>query len=694
MNSPIMKRATEVALLTWLILAISLFMFANRISYLQNFSWPSLSQLYPALERIQPAFFIYTTLKALFGILIFSFACLAIGFGVMTAMRIDVEQQMVMALTAFLTGEIVFSTIFLILTSTIELTPLKTAGVILTGSIFGAKPCWNFLKRLNSPRFDLDKREKIIIFIMFVITIFGLFNTASRLSYDSVSEYFSHAKIVAQIGRPIFLYPSDYFVVSSMHPGILFSAVIQLFGDQAARMLSWSNGLVVLLTCLSLARQMGFSVRSQLYLFVLLFTTTAFVDLLGDGKIELISTAPILIAIFWLQRNYPIPKRNQSLLIGLLLGFSIISRPYNIFLVPVFTILFFIYQVWKSAQASGFTHGIRINLTFLWVLPPLLSLGLLHLWQNQVWLGSPLAPLTYAQNLHTNDWQWQVNPSSLTNLRLLYPLVVSFFNTPQSLGNISPLFIGSLPFLLIKTLRNALELPTQLKRLLILAIITLFLWIALFFTVVEIRYVYFIWVVLFLFDARIIETTQTVLEKPMWMFYQITLIFLLGFICLRSFLIFITTYSPIDKNGQAHCYDIPFCTFLDAVNQDAPIGKRILVLNAYRYYLRPDLFSCSSQMPEYIPLKPLSTQNPLEFWTEVYRQGYTYLTYEKNFAEFHSRFGTIPDPASSPEWLIVSVVSATANETAYKLQAIDPPFKPEKVCIQKNGIWQVFGTQP
>lgn len=496
---------------------------------------------------------------------------------------------------------------------------------------------------------------------------------------------------MAVTGQAVFTYPGDAFVVSSFHPGILFTAIIQLFGDQAARMLSWLNGGVILLAGWEIGKAAGLSARARWFFLTLMLTSTAFVDLLGDGKVELISTAPLVVALWWMMDSLQNPARGRFLLIGALLGFGIIARPYNIFLVPVFTVWFYLFQVWPVLRREGFAAALRFARPVLWMFPTLLLMGIFHLWQNDRWLGSPLAPLTYARELDSGDWQWQFDPAMLNVLRLFYPFAITFMNTPQSLGTISPLFIGFLPFLLLLSVRAPLRLTQPFRSLLVSAVLTLVLWITLFFTVVEIRYVFFLWMLLFLFGAQVIEAVFEALPNGYQRLLRAALSILLAFIFIRTVVIALATYSPIDTNGQAHCYDIPFCAFLDPLNESAPQGARVFVLHAYRYYLRPDLFACSSRAEEYTPLQVFSREKSGQFWAELYRQGFQYVTYEKNFAHFHSRFGRIPPEDSAPEWLQVVILSHTGSEIVYRLKPINPPFAPLKTCVPtSNGSWQVI----
>lgn len=682
----------------WLALSMVLFMLASRVSYLHIFSFPDqLTALSEQSLSIDFPVFLRDMIRALAGISLFTFSAFLFG-----ALFFHWEEvSLAKLVTSFLVGEILFSLVFLSLITFSRLNSLISSTTILAGAVGGL--LWIGIKFHFRPFSDLAHRWKHLsgairnqpyALAAALVILAASTLTSSRLGYDSVAYYFSHAKIMAITGRFTLFYPHTAFTVSDLHSTALLTAIIQCFGDQTARMLSWINGLAILLLGMAIGKKCGHSPRIQVFFAVLMLTSTAFVDLLGDGKLELISTTPLVAALWWMLDSLKNPSRSRFLLIGTLLGFAMIARPYDLFLVPVFTILFYLLQVLLILKQDGLSTALRRSLPVLWTFPTLLALIAFHLLQNWLLLGSPLAPFTYGRSLNVADWHWQFDPAILQILRLLYPFTVTFMNSPQSLGSISPLFAGILPFLLIQNIRARLKISTALRDLLLPALMTLVLWLAMFFTIVEIRYVFFLWVVFFLFTAQVIDALFDGLEKIFQPILKTALAVLLTFICAQTLIISLLTYSPIDSNGQAHCADLTLCTFLDPVNQTAAPGERIFVLNAYRYYLRPDLFACSSQAAEYAPLQSLAQLASGGFWAEIYRQGYSYVTFEKNFAEFHSRFGTIPPPSIAPEWLKITIVSKTPNETAYKIQAVNPPFQPVKKCAQENGIWRVSAVQP
>lgn len=693
MRNPIKiaKLPWAMLILTWILASIFFYMAVNRISYLNLFTYTDYTVVFAKIWRVPISAYVVSLVWGMVGIFLFSLSCASAGAQILKWGNLTAH-HLITWLTGFVLGEILLSGLLITLAGFELLSPMAALSLLFIGLLIGGRITQNFLwpRASQADSSEPEKFSRSMVLLLVGIFGAGLLLTAARLSYDAVTEYFSNAKYIAVSRQASLLFPLRGFAISALHSSILFSALSQLFGDQSARMLSWVNGGVVLLAGWEIGKAAGLSARARWFFLTLMLTSTAFVDLLGDGKVELISTAPLVAALWWMMDSLRKPTRGRFLLIGALLGFSIIARPYNIFLVPVFTIWFYLFQVWPVLRREGFAAALRFARPVLWMFPTLLFMGIFHLWQNNLWLGSPLAPLIYARDLDTSDWQWQFDPAMLNVLRLLYPLVITFMNTPQSLGTISPLFIGFLPFLLLPPVRARLHLSTSFRPLLFSAFLTLLLWISLFFTVVEIRYVFFLWVLLFLFGAQVIEAAFETIETGYQVILRAASTLLLAFTLVRTLVISLATYSPVDSSGQAHCYDIPFCAFLDPLNESAPQGARVFVLHAYRYYLRPDLFACSSRAEEYAPLQVFSREKSGQFWAELYRQGFQYVTYEKNFANFHSRFGRIPAEESAPEWLRVVILSHTGSEIVYELQPVNPPFSPLKTCIHmSDGIWRV-----
>lgn len=684
---------------TWLFLIVILFIIANRVSYLHAFIFPDLNRFAIKFSQILLFDYFLDILTSFAGAALFSLACIGIGLITLRTLKLT-GTGLATGVTAFASGQIIFSLLFLSIISLTRLTASLTVAVFGLSVIVSIKPikdfCAEHIKISEIGR--LGDSQKRITFISFAFLFLSLFLTSARLGYDSVSDYFSQAKLMALSYEATSFFPENYMIVSSLHPGILFTVVMQLFGDQAARMLSWANGFAILITTYLIAKENNASFNARIYIMALLMSSTFFIDLLGDGKVELISTTPILIGIYWMQKSMSKPSKGVFLLIGLLAGFAIISRLYNIFLVSFYIFTFYliglvkVYLKEKQTDTSASWRSTwSTTKPVLWILPTLILIGMYHLWQNWLWLGSPFAPIEFAPKLRSTNWEWQFDPDLLNTYRILYPLTITIFNSPQSLGTISPLFLGFLPILIIKKIQTRISWSRDLVHSVATSLLTLLLWVLLFYTVVEIRYVLFIWVMLFIPTGILIDSLLSQETGVISAISRFTIVSVLAFIILRMIVIAVDTYSPVENNGQARCSDISFCTFFSPMNEIAKPGDRVFSLNAFRYYFRNDLFVCSSRSTEYEKLKHFAQENSPEFWTELYRQGYGFVAYENNFSVYHSRFGTIPSHSIAPAWLKVEVISSEHENLLYQLTAQNPPYEANYSC-QKNalGEWQLI----
>jgi len=688
-------------LLVWVILCVMVSMlFSDSISFIHQFSFNGPQDFPSKLARIEPLYYLGNLLGALIGVLLFSMACVALGAFFLIILKMpkadirNTTDRLITVGTAFLIGQGILSILSLTLIGIYELTQGAVITILVASYLIGAFSLKE-LFRINLGRFitfsrSMGKMYRFIIYLSAIILFFCLLYSSSRLSYDAVNSYFSNAKITALTNHILF-FPDEAYTASAFHIGINYIAIIEVFGDQAARMYSWINGIVILLFSFALGGKLGLSRQAKILTVVLIITSTAFLDLMGDGKIDLACTAPIVSAIYWMVTDSDTRSKNVLLLIGFLAGFGMISRPYNIFLETVFIGLFYLVQMYQQKINSRLDYVLFVR-TILWLSPGIVCLFAFDLATNWMIAGNPLAPLLAILNYKVSTWQWSYDPNLIWVIRLLYPFAVTFMNTPQSLGNISPLFIAFLPSLLSTKIRKNIQISRLLKELIIVTTVTLLLWIVLFFTVSEIRYVFFLWIIFFIVSAQIIEASLEHQEPVIRWSLALTSIVLLIFMALRTVYISLDTYSPLDYEGNPQCYDSPWCKFLEPVNKVAAKGDRVLTLNAYRYYLRTDLFACSSKGMEYSRLEGLSNQNDIAFWEEVYRQGYKFVTYEEEYTQRHLRLGLIPNPGNTPSWLHLEPIYGLPGdaEVAYEIQVKDPPFESQTDCRKTDArIWEV-----
>jgi hypothetical protein len=250
------------------------------------------------------------------------------------------------------------------------------------------------------------------------------------------------------------------------------------------------------------------------------------------------------------------------------------------------------------------------------------------------------------------------------------------------------MFLAFLPALLMRDIRRNLIFSKQLYILCVISMITLYLWIFLFFTVYEIRYVLFLWIILFIPLAEIISSVLNDKGLLYRSLFSALIIILLIFSLVRTAYISLDTFSPIDKQGNPQC----FCESLPPINNVAASGDRVLTLSAFRYYLRPDLFACSTKHDEYNQLSDAAKLGTEHFWLEVYQQGYQYISFETEYTTKHLQMEIAPSPENAPNWLELQplYIGPGGTHIAYRIDIKNPPSEATAGCkLNASGIWEV-----
>jgi hypothetical protein len=689
--------------LAWLMLCIGIFIyFPSRISYLYWANFEEWQYFPERLARLDWAKYLLQFLGSLGGITIFSIACISLGKFIAQIFKINDKSSPHTALsklailsTDFILGSGTFSIIFLVVAGLGSLTPFGTALVLLAGFLLGFQDFIRAIPTMFEKNTMIplapETNGKVILWMSLTILALNILQTTARMSYDGSAIYFSDAKLTA-LSNHVEYFTDDTFVASAFQPAIQYTVLIQLFGDQTARMHSWLCGVVIILISMALGERVGLSKQARIILLAFLLTSTAFIDLMGDGKVDLISAAPAIASIYWAVTSDKPTPRPRLLLLGFLVGYACVARPFNVFVLGIFLVIFYFQQTFL-ARTSESKKGQLFLLTLIWISLGAIGWGIYYLFTNWIITGNPLAFLSSISAINPASGPWDADPNQILFFRIFYPLVVSFRNTPQSLGNITPLFIGFLPAIFSQVIRRRTRISNKLLGMTIASIITLLLWIYLFFTVVEIRYVFFLWIILFIPMA---ELTATTIETKTVVFQRLgyfIIAILLGFVCLRTIYISIDSYSPLDKQGNPQCFDLPLCESFKPINRIASAGARVLTLSAYRYYLRTDLLACSTTHEEYNRFQNLSMNNPDAFWMEIYRRGYKYIVADNDYAIRHLRFELIPSPLNAPPWINLSPMYkySMGGIVAYEIDVTAPPIRIEFQCTKQagSGVWEI-----
>lgn len=698
----------EVLIVTWATLCImAYFIFSGSRSTVYGSTLAGWGSFGMKLARIDLIGYVWAFVRSLAGLVIFCLACLCAGapllpliLGVEGRSPVTTLRLAVCAATTFVIGQGFLSIALLTLAELDKLSPGPIV-LVLAGAVLAGIPGLISYSRSHPPQTRLSFRDLdrpgdtwVLVLCAAIAVLTSLFAKA-RLSYDSVAIYFSDAKLTA-LTHSVRYFVGDTFVASVFHTAVVYSALIELFGDQTARMFSWISGLVVALVTVALAERVGLSSRARLMAAVLVMSTSALIDLMGDGKIDLTSGAPALIAIYWLVARGAKPGRDSSLLTGLLAGMAMAARPFNI---PLLAMIIGLFATARALWGQGQSHasGWRgFCSSVLWISVGAAPWFAYHLLTNWIILGDPWSFVRNAMMVRPNDWQWTFSPASLWYFRLFYPVTVTFVNTPQSLGSVSPLVLASIPTLALPQVRQRIRLQGPYLWIEVAAAITLVAWILGTFLVFEIRYVFFLWMILYLPVAALLEAAVAGPASIVGRFVRLMILGVLGFMALRTIYIAVDTYAPINPQGNPQCYDLALCSFLTPINDAAQPGARVLTLNAFRYYLRPDLLQCSTSAEEYGRLQDASRVGGAAFWTEVYREGYHYVAYEREYSVRHLRLGLTPSPENAPPWLAIEPISGIPGDpqVAYAIEATDPPVQMGTECVRTGDHWELRPATP
>ena len=350
MKSPTTKTIiTHTIQAIWSVLVILIFIvYSGRISHITGSSFNNWDIFFQKLAVIDFPFFVKSLFLAFIAILGFTISCIALGsvftLNLWQKQRLSIIAWSSNLISAFLIGEIIYSFTLLILGITGKLSTLATITVLIVGFLAGAVNAKTiFLSYSNRIKEEENntKTENVILWLSIAIVLSASMLSTARLSYDSVALYFSNAKLIAT-SHQIQSFLNDSFVVSSFHIGILQTSIIQLFGDQAARLYSWLSGVFIIAMCIGITEKFSLARAGKIITLVLFVTSTAFLDLFGDGKIELASTLPIIAAIYWLISANKTEHIQDYLFVGIFSGFAMIARPYNIILLDGFIGIYYI----------------------------------------------------------------------------------------------------------------------------------------------------------------------------------------------------------------------------------------------------------------------------------------------------------------------------------------------------------------
>jgi hypothetical protein len=417
----------------------------------------------------------------------YSLSCLGAGAAVRRSLsrvlRADATPISPLGLLAtdFLLGQGIFASVWLSLALAGRFSPVATGAVLclsllglgfeFTDASAGARQVRSVAKEL----FAGPPSQVILALVTVAWILMGFTALTESLSGDSLNLHMLIPKVVAHsqvLTNEFFNARNTYFgLQGEMHHALLLS----LGSQDAAKLFSWPTMMAGALMLVSICARCGAGRPGKWLGLILLYTTSGVIWWIGEGKVDIYSTALGLAAVYWL---LPGPRSRLGLALGgAFAAFAVQAKlAYGLTLVPL---LAFLYSwPWVAELAAVLRRLDRTAQQTLRraTLPLLLTLGAFllamipHLAKNLFLFGNVVGSVESRTLPAFLEEPWY-GPAVRTRIQLLYPLVLTFGEFFAQYGTLSPLVLAFLPLSVLlgrdpRPLGERVLLPLSLSPLL------------------------------------------------------------------------------------------------------------------------------------------------------------------------------------------------------------------------------------
>jgi hypothetical protein len=275
---------------------------------------------------------------------------------------------------------------------------------------------------------------------------------------DALSVYLVVPRMIAATEKlqfqPFVTPPNGLFPIQvEIHFAVLFA----LANETAVTMWDYLCSVSSLCGVGLLAWSFTASRRVTVVAVLMMLSTLAFSELMGGGKPDNTAAQYGIAAFLWMTL-WPIEGTRAAMLTGLCLGWAMASRYTNVILLPAvaFFAVLKVYGPWRvftldrPGRKFWIMNGLACGIAAICAGGPMLV-------KNMLLVGCPLAPVFGCQGTfwtaELKAIQSNIQISNLQYLPLVKilssPFSLTFSHRNHMIGNISPLFLGFSPFLLM-----------------------------------------------------------------------------------------------------------------------------------------------------------------------------------------------------------------------------------------------------
>jgi len=569
--------------------------------------------------------------------------------------------------TSFLLGSGILSNVWCLILSVSLFNWLSVGSVLIISIIFGINNIWRIrnklFKQLNGMLKDFSLEaiswKILIILALLMIILTGIRSFLPLSKYtDATAFYMVLPKLLASTHKWSLLGGYEAFSTIGLHGELHYSALMALGSSWGAKFFNWPISLSCAAILAALASKVGVGRRGQWLVIIMIFSSTAFTKLIGNGKVDIFAAAMGVAAIFWAFQEYNKPSSVEKFLAGLFAGFAVIAKISYLPLILPCMLLLIIWQSYYSKKhvkyrLRGFT--ISILLLCIGILVPIL----VHFLKNWVLFHEPFAPFFYlSENFIGGSWASQkwISNETIKKLIFTYPLALSYGKYPFQMGTMSKLYLAFCPLILLIPKKKKL-MQNQMFQITLIGIIGIIIWTIIKPGIFAPRYIIY---TLFLLTPAIAGSAEYITKK-----YNRKSCISIAIVsaCILCILSSNLSYANRIKHRiRKPPFNTPVYLASKIMNDSAKVGDRVFSLNYYTYWYSNNLLKSMSRLREntlyFDPKASFKT------WESLFNHGFRFVFINKLT---HQSIADGLDYKQTPEWLEAKVIFNEEDILVYHL---------------------------
>ena len=507
-------------------------------------------------------------------------------------------------------GQGITSVVFLSLALVSEFNKLAIATVIFVGFLLAVRNM--HITEILQGRKRVVIREKIktgpFAFWILALSIFlisMLIRSLSRPVSDALAYYLVQPRVIAINEKLTVVRDYENFVQSSAFIEMNLASVYSLSGELCTRLYLLYSGLLLLKVVIEICSLLKLSSLAKQVSIALLITSTFITNTMADGKTDNVSTYWFMSAFALLLIALNKSKNKIFILLGLLLGLSVLSKISYAAILPGL----FLFALYRSKRLQVKEMNKKILFTFI----GLSIIFLINAAKNHVIFSQLFVPFFSGDNsnvvLLNQEW---FNSENTKLILLTYPLLLIFGKLPMQYGTLSPLILAAAPFFFNSSLRKN-QIKGDNLAIFFTSVLSILIWIAAKPSVFAPRYIAPAYILLLIVISLLVS--QVINQIYFNTTLRIVVVLVLAQLVLQTTQTFIsndrTFYfnSVQDENRLYQDVDIK-------LERDS-----LIYLNTYNSGMLSDkALICSSAIQEFdINHSPDSTR---DIWGDLYAQGF------------------------------------------------------------------------